>query len=130
MQVYFSARPMRFGSKQIDWASSDDAFGRKHNMFRRAAIQSLEEDGSVTFQNGWRVENIDVVVFATGYKFSFPFLESSAVVNVSDNRYATLLSLATSKVRSFQQSDRFELFHRCSCLILRKISISKALCHL
>ncbi|XP_072293924.1 flavin-containing monooxygenase 5-like [Eucyclogobius newberryi] len=40
---------------------------------------------SVEFDNGSVVENIDLVVFATGYTFSYPFL-ASQVVSVSDNK--------------------------------------------
>lgn len=86
-QVYFSARPMQFGSKTIQWGASDEAFGLRGNMFKRAAIASLAADGSVTFADGWRTEDVDVVVFATGYNFSFPFLEASGIVTVSDNRW-------------------------------------------
>ncbi|XP_049444143.1 flavin-containing monooxygenase 5-like isoform X9 [Epinephelus fuscoguttatus] len=50
----------------------------KHNV-RRFQGSSVEfEDGSV-------VEDVDLVVFATGYKFSFPFL-ASHVVSVSENK--------------------------------------------
>lgn len=84
---------MWFGSKQIEWTPSKEPFGRQSNMFRRAAIERLGSDGCVTFQDGWREESIDAVVFATGYKFSFPFLEASKLISVSDNRYGSPLWL-------------------------------------
>lgn len=40
---------------------------------------------SVEFDDGSVVEDVDLVVFATGYRFSFPFL-ASQVVSVSDNK--------------------------------------------
>ncbi|XP_017284216.1 flavin-containing monooxygenase 5 [Kryptolebias marmoratus] len=40
---------------------------------------------SVEFEDGSVVDDIDLVVFATGYKFSYPFL-SSSVISVSDNK--------------------------------------------
>ncbi|XP_012721901.2 LOW QUALITY PROTEIN: flavin-containing monooxygenase 5 [Fundulus heteroclitus] len=40
---------------------------------------------SVEFDDGSVVDDVDLVVFATGYKFSFPFLASN-VVPVSDNQ--------------------------------------------
>ncbi|OCT82908.1 hypothetical protein XELAEV_18025443mg [Xenopus laevis] len=40
---------------------------------------------SVCFKNGARIDNLDVVIFATGYQFSFPFLEES-VINVDDSK--------------------------------------------
>uniref|UniRef100_A0A674K3A3 Flavin-containing monooxygenase n=1 Tax=Terrapene triunguis TaxID=2587831 RepID=A0A674K3A3_9SAUR len=42
-------------------------------------------DTAVIFVDGSREENIDVVLFATGYNFSFPFLEEN-VLRVSNNR--------------------------------------------
>ncbi|KAM4722883.1 dimethylaniline monooxygenase [N-oxide-forming] 2-like [Rhinophrynus dorsalis] len=42
-------------------------------------------ESSVCFGDGTRVDNIDVVVFATGYSFSFPFLEES-VIKVNDSK--------------------------------------------
>lgn len=35
------------------------------------------------FDDGSREENIDVVIFATGYSFSFPFLDD--LINVTNN---------------------------------------------
>ncbi|XP_039985150.1 flavin-containing monooxygenase 5-like isoform X1 [Xiphias gladius] len=43
------------------------------------------QGSSVEFDDGSVVEDIDLVVFATGYRFSFPFL-ASHVVSVSENK--------------------------------------------
>ncbi|XP_049911159.1 flavin-containing monooxygenase 5-like [Epinephelus moara] len=43
------------------------------------------QGSSVEFDDGSVVEDVDLVVFATGYKFSFPFL-ASQVVSVSQNK--------------------------------------------
>uniref|UniRef100_UPI0014474EB4 dimethylaniline monooxygenase [N-oxide-forming] 5-like n=1 Tax=Epinephelus lanceolatus TaxID=310571 RepID=UPI0014474EB4 len=43
------------------------------------------QGSSVEFEDGSVVEDVDLVVFATGYKFSFPFL-ASHVVSVSQNK--------------------------------------------
>ncbi|XP_076583172.1 flavin-containing monooxygenase 5-like [Chaetodon auriga] len=43
------------------------------------------QGSSVEFDDGSVVEDVDLVVFATGYTFSFPFL-SSYVVSVSENK--------------------------------------------
>ncbi|KAM3915676.1 dimethylaniline monooxygenase [N-oxide-forming] 2-like [Leptodactylus fuscus] len=40
---------------------------------------------SVKFDDGTTEENIDVVIFATGYRFSFPFLDES-VIKVENNK--------------------------------------------
>lgn len=55
-------------------------------MLRRAAISHLSADGTVFFADGWRAEDVDVVIYATGYHYSFPFLQDSAVITVQDNR--------------------------------------------
>ncbi|NXW63820.1 FMO4 monooxygenase, partial [Eurystomus gularis] len=41
---------------------------------------------SAVFKDGTTEENIDVVLFATGYIFSFPFLEESVRSLINDNR--------------------------------------------
>lgn len=79
---------MTFGSKVLAWEVSDEPFGPNANMVRRAAIESLGQDSSVTFQDGLMAENVDAVVFATGYQFAFPFLDKSKAINVQDNRHA------------------------------------------
>ncbi|KAJ8388457.1 hypothetical protein AAFF_G00133330 [Aldrovandia affinis] len=43
------------------------------------------QGSSVVFEDGTVEEDIDLVVFATGYSFSFPFL-SSSVLNVTQNK--------------------------------------------
>ncbi|TWW57657.1 Dimethylaniline monooxygenase [N-oxide-forming] 5 [Takifugu flavidus] len=43
------------------------------------------QGSSVEFDDGSVVEDVDLVVFATGYTFSFPFL-SSHVISVSENK--------------------------------------------
>lgn len=40
---------------------------------------------SAIFEDGTVMENVDVVIFATGYSFSFPFLEES-VIKVENNQ--------------------------------------------
>lgn len=77
---------MQFGSKTLEWETSIEPIGDKKNIYKRQVISSLEEDGSVIFEDGIKEQNIDTVVFATGYHFSFPFLEKSGVITVKDNR--------------------------------------------
>lgn len=45
----------------------------------------LNLDGSVDFQGTERAEKVDVIMHATGYNYTFPFLEAG-VVRVDDNR--------------------------------------------
>ncbi|XP_053715918.1 flavin-containing monooxygenase 5-like [Synchiropus splendidus] len=50
------------------------------------------QGSQVEFEDGSRVEGIDLVVFATGYKFSFPFLASN-IVSVTDNKVSLYKSV-------------------------------------
>ncbi|NXL23697.1 FMO4 monooxygenase, partial [Setophaga kirtlandii] len=43
-------------------------------------------ESSAVFEDGTTEGNIDVVLFATGYNFSFPFLEESVGGSIHDNR--------------------------------------------
>lgn len=49
----------------------------------KSRVTELTET-SATFEDGTVEEDIDVIIFATGYTFSFPFLEDS-LVKVDDN---------------------------------------------
>lgn len=46
-------------------------------------MASWRPEGAVCLQV---VENVDTVVYATGYVYSFPFLNEANVVAVEDNR--------------------------------------------
>ncbi|KAF7241412.1 Dimethylaniline monooxygenase [N-oxide-forming] 5 [Varanus komodoensis] len=47
-------------------------------VLMRPQVKEFTERG-VIFEDGSREENVDVVIFATGYTFSFPFLEEGIV---------------------------------------------------
>jgi len=57
-------------------------------------IDKLGADGSVLFEGGLKIENVDVVMYATGYLYRFPFLEGSEeakqIVDIDDNRVGPL----------------------------------------
>ena len=54
-------------------------------------ISSLNSNGSVTFVDGTIVEDVDVVMYATGYVYDFPFMKHvDGAPEVSDNRLCTL----------------------------------------
>ena len=40
---------------------------------------SLEDNGTVEFDDGLKVSNVDKVIFATGYRLSYPFLQPNPV---------------------------------------------------
>ncbi|WKY08014.1 hypothetical protein Q1695_007481 [Nippostrongylus brasiliensis] len=50
----------------------------------RPNILEFTEHG-VIFENGSRVENVDTVIFATGYQFHFPMVECGQLIPVKEN---------------------------------------------
>lgn len=70
----------------MEWEPSETPYGPYSNMYKRPPISQLGSDGSVTFSDGSRATEVDAVVLATGYKFSFPFLDACGLISVSDNR--------------------------------------------
>ncbi|CAI0395088.1 unnamed protein product [Linum tenue] len=62
----------------------------KHEKLHlRPQIESLEEDGRVLFVDGSFVV-ADAILYCTGYKYSFPFLDTKGLVTVDDNRVGPL----------------------------------------
>ncbi|ESQ29138.1 hypothetical protein EUTSA_v10023453mg [Eutrema salsugineum] len=63
--------------------------GHKNNLWMHSQIDIAREDGSIVFQNG-KVVHADTIVHCTGYKYYFPFLETSGYMSVDDNRVEPL----------------------------------------
>ena len=88
VQVYLCARSWQNPA----WATETAApFGPRGNIWRRGVPSRLHPDGGVSFEGGERVDCIDVVMLATGYRYSFPFiadthLGGAPIVTVEDNR--------------------------------------------
>ncbi|KAG2302685.1 hypothetical protein Bca52824_031336 [Brassica carinata] len=59
------------------------------NIWMHSMIEHVHEDGSVVFQNK-RTILADVIMHCTGYKYHFPFLETSGSVTIDDNRVGPL----------------------------------------
>ncbi|WCJ25980.1 Flavin-containing monooxygenase family protein [Euphorbia peplus] len=59
------------------------------NLWLHSMIERVDQDGSVVFQNG-RIVLADVILHCTGYKYTFPFLETNGIVAVDDNRVGPL----------------------------------------
>ena len=93
VQVYLSARSWQ----NPDWAHDSTAFGPRSNILRRGVPVLLGADGSVEFEGGERADWVDVVMHATGYKYTFPFLQGAGVVAVNDNRRGLQPLHASSK---------------------------------
>lgn len=60
------------------WITSETMQPR-HNLHRMPWIQDLATSGEAVFEGGKRVP-VDSVVYCTGYKYSFPFLEGSGLI--------------------------------------------------
>lgn len=43
-------------------------------------------DNTVEFEDGNRVPNVDVVIFATGFSFGFPTIENGNLITVNENK--------------------------------------------
>lgn len=82
LQVYLSARSWQ----NPDWAHDSTVFGPRKNILRRGVPVRLHSDGSVEFDGGERAPKVDVIMHATGYKYTFPFLDGAGIVTVDDNR--------------------------------------------
>jgi len=59
------------------------------NLEEHHDMLHIEGDGTVVFQDGQRRE-ADVIIFCTGYLFTFPFLSDSCEITVKDNRITHL----------------------------------------
>ena len=56
------------------------------NLYARPSPSRIHPDGSITFENGARAEHVDVIVYATGYRYSHPFLDDACGVGLRDKR--------------------------------------------
>lgn len=64
--------------------------GPRGNIRRLPAFLGLTPSGSVLFAHDQEVQHVDTVVYATGYVYSFPFLDGTNIVTVEDNRVGPL----------------------------------------
>lgn len=77
------------GSNRVD--ANGAARSRLPAPQRVGNVVALGADGSVTFECGTKVEHVDVVMYATGYLYTFPFLQGTAAApNIEDNRVGPL----------------------------------------
>ena len=66
------------------------------NVFWHCNIDRFHSDGSIDTVDGKRIENIDVVIYCTGYEYSFPFCknekfpEGETIVHTSGRRVNNL----------------------------------------
>ncbi|XP_020583147.1 flavin-containing monooxygenase FMO GS-OX5-like isoform X1 [Phalaenopsis equestris] len=80
-EVHIASRSASGGTPIMDPAH--------HNIIIHSMIVKAHGDGTVLFQDGSSA-NVDVIMHCTGYKYHFPFLKTSGIVNVDDNRVGPL----------------------------------------
>jgi len=59
------------------------------NLEQRYDVIQVEDNGTVVFEDGQRCK-ADVIMFCTGYLFTFPFLSAECGISVDDNRVTHL----------------------------------------
>ncbi|KAL8042329.1 hypothetical protein ABFX02_09G044000 [Erythranthe guttata] len=82
-EIHLSARSLNIsqGLSQV--------ISKYPNLFLHPQIESLHEDGRVTFNDGsWIIA--DTIIYCTGYSYSFPFLDTKGIVVVDDDRVGPL----------------------------------------
>ncbi|CAM6093325.1 unnamed protein product [Calypogeia fissa] len=70
------------------WSSikpSTEGKGPQHNLWQHPMVTKASSDGTLEFQDGTSVV-ADMILYCTGYLFSFPFLDTKGYVSVDDNR--------------------------------------------
>jgi dimethylaniline monooxygenase (N-oxide forming) len=82
----YGLRTPRHGVFQAHPTISDSILSRiAHGEVTPVGTIEHFEGSAVVFSDGTRVQDVDVVVYATGYRISFPFLDP-AVLSAPDNR--------------------------------------------
>ncbi len=74
--------------KPLFWSlrTESDTFGHDERVEVSAIAEFILEDRQVRFEDGRVENNIDAIVFCTGYFYSFPYLESLKPPLITDGR--------------------------------------------
>lgn len=51
-----------------------EPFTHPHISIQKQIVHFCHKSGTITFEDGTKVKDVDHVIFGTGYTFSFPFL--------------------------------------------------------
>ncbi|XP_030531799.1 flavin-containing monooxygenase FMO GS-OX-like 9 [Rhodamnia argentea] len=90
MELAGVAREVHLSSKSPDITEGLSKVLDKHrNLCLRPQIDSLNEDGTVSFLDGSFVI-ADTILYCTGYSYAFPFLDTKGIVVVDDDRVGPL----------------------------------------
>ncbi|KAL5749142.1 hypothetical protein ACOSP7_023745 [Xanthoceras sorbifolium] len=90
MELVEVANEVHLSSKSLNITEGLSKVISKHdNLHLHPQIESLREDGLVTFLDGsWVIA--DTILYCTGYSYSFPFLDTKGIVVVDDDRVGPL----------------------------------------
>jgi hypothetical protein len=72
--------------KNAAWGADATPFGPRGNIERRGMVSRLTASGGAEFESGAAVGKVDTVVYATGYRYEFPFLEGTVLESVAAPR--------------------------------------------
>ncbi|EIE23106.1 FAD/NAD(P)-binding domain-containing protein [Coccomyxa subellipsoidea C-169] len=81
LHVYHSART---------WGKQLNDSQTRPNLQRVPMLARLGGNGSAEFSGGITAEGVDAVVYCTGYRYSYPFLERTGLISTDDNRVTPL----------------------------------------
>ncbi|KAL1301120.1 hypothetical protein HN51_045758 [Arachis hypogaea] len=71
-------------AKEVHVATKDNRFGVILNDVRyHSMIKCVNKDGSISFQDGSSIF-ANTIIYCTGYKYHFPFLDINGIVTVED----------------------------------------------
>lgn len=79
-------------AKHVFWshhAPSHSSNAYPLNVIQKPDVSQILEDGTVQFYDGTN-ENIDLILYCTGYQYTFPFLSPECEINVNDNHVTKL----------------------------------------
>ncbi|GFZ03542.1 flavin-binding monooxygenase family protein [Actinidia rufa] len=91
MELLKMAKEIHLSAKSLDdlYEGLPKFISKHDNMHLHPQIDSLQEDGRVSFVDGSWV-TADTIIYCTGYSYSFPFLDTKGIVVVDDDRVGPL----------------------------------------
>lgn len=90
MELENVAKSIHLSAKSLDISEGLSKVLAKHDTLHlHPLVDSIHEDGRVVFIDGtWLIA--DTIIYATGYSYSFPFLDTKVGVVVDDDRVVPL----------------------------------------
>ncbi|ANM58465.1 flavin-monooxygenase glucosinolate S-oxygenase 2 [Arabidopsis thaliana] len=79
------AKEVHIASRASEFDTYEKLPVPRNNLWIHSEIDTAYEDGSIVFKNG-KVVYADSIVYCTGYKYRFTFLETNGYMNIDENR--------------------------------------------